>query len=105
MAFIGKLLTFQKIENSSCGGGSRLHIGHTLRDLSQRRSEQAHIQDEGNDHTKINGTVDRQDRTHHADGNITDIADHIHQRLHHTGKKLRFPVGIIHSLIQLIKTL
>ena len=34
-AFVGKLLTFEEVEDAVRGGGGRLQIRHALRDLRQ----------------------------------------------------------------------
>ena len=102
-AFVGQLLAFEKVENAVRRGGGRLQVGHALRDLSQRRGEQADIEDKGNNDAELDGAVHGKDGTEHTDSDIGDIADDIHQRLHHAGKKLRFPVGVVNGGIELIE--
>ena len=64
--------------------GSRLHIGHPLRNLCQRRREQADIQNKGNNHTKLNARVQRQNGADYTYRDIGQITDDIHQGLHDT---------------------
>ena len=103
IALIGKLLALQKIEDAVRRRRSRLQIGHALRDLRERRCEQANVQDKGYDHAKFDGSIHRQQRSHHAHRHIGDIADDVHQRLHHAGQELGTPVGIVHGGIQPIE--
>ena len=103
VALVAELFTFEEVENTMRGGGSRLQIRHTLRDLRQRRGEEAHIQDERDDDAEFDGTVDGQHRAEHAHGNIREVADHVHERLHHTGEELRAPVCVIDRRVQAVE--
>ena len=87
-ALITELFALEEVEDAVRRGGSRLHVGHALRDLRQRRGEQADIEDEGNDDAKLNRAVHRQHRADHADGDIGEVADDVHQRLHDAGEEL-----------------
>ena len=73
--------------------------------MGQGRGKQSDIKDEGNNRSESNGIVHSQRSAHDANGNIADIADNHHQRLHYTGNKLRFPVGIIDIPVQLLKVI
>ena len=46
VALIAQLLALEEVEDAVGRGGGGLQIGHALRDLRQRRGEEAHIQDE-----------------------------------------------------------
>ena len=87
------------------GGGGCLQVRHALRDLGEGRGEQAHIQDERDDHADIDDALDREDRAEHAHGDIGQVADDIHERLHDAGQELRTPVRVVNSVVQRVKGL
>ena len=87
-ALVRELFALEEVEDAVRRGGSRLHVGHALRDLRQRRGEQADIEDEGNDDAEFDCAVHRQHGADHADGDIGEVADDVHQRLHDAGEEL-----------------
>ena len=98
-------LAAEEVEDPVCRGGCRLQIRHALRNLGQRGGEQTHIQNERNDHADIDDSLDCENRAEHAHGDIGQVADDIHERLHDTGQELRTPVGIINGVVQRVKGL
>ena len=103
VALVAELFTFEEVENAVRGGGGRLQIRHALCDLRQRRGEEAHIQDERDDDAEFDRAIDGQHRAEHAHGNIREVADHVHERLHHTGEELRAPVCVIDRRVQAVE--
>ena len=84
-AFVRHFLALQKVEDAMGGRGRGLHIGHALGNLGQGGGKQAHIQDEGHNHAKLDGAVHGQNGAHHAHRHIGDVANDAHQGLHHAG--------------------
>ena len=84
IAFIRKFFLLQEVEYP-ISGGCRLHLRHTLCQCAERGGKQADKHDKCRDYAKGDLPIHNQSRTDHTDRYITEIADHIHQRLHNAG--------------------
>ena len=87
IALVFHLFRFEEIEDTSRCSGSRLDIGHRLRDLGEGSREQADIDPKRDDDTKRNIAVHRQQRADDADRHIPQIADKAHNRHHQAGQE------------------
>ena len=96
---VGQLFLLQEVEDSVSRRCRRLHISHALSKCAERRRKEPHIHDKADNNTKTDLSVQRQRRADHADRNIAEITNDIHQRLHHTRQKLALPVCLVHRLI------
>ena len=85
IAFIRKFFLLQEVEYPISGGSCRLHLRHTLCQCAERGGKQADKHDKCRDYAKGDLPIHNQSRTDHTDRYITEIADHIHQRLHNAG--------------------
>ena len=102
-AFVSHLFAFEKVENAVRRSGSRLHIRHALRYLRERGGEKADVENERNYHAELYRAVHREDRADHADRNVSNVADDVHERLHNARKELRTPVSVVDRGVQAIE--
>ena len=81
-----------------------MQVCHSLCNLRKRRSKQAYIHDKRNDYTDFYRAVQYQYRADNAHRNIGNVADDVHQRLHHTGQKLRLPVSVVYFVVKSVES-
>ena len=99
LRLIRQLRLLQEIKHAVARRGGGLQLRHALRDRRQRRGEQAHIEDEGRDDAELDAAVHHERSAQHAHGDIAEVADDVHQRLHDAGKELALAVCLIDGAV------
>ena len=88
---------------SFCRCCHRLQLIDYLRHLLNRHGKVSYILDKCLDLANCDHACDTEETAGNRYGCVSKVTDQLHQRHHHTGKKLGFPCRFIQDIIGIIK--